>query len=71
MIAKNRGIGGLNTGMKHGTPAARGIVAVATAVVWMITFSNMDSFWNVSNRSSRRKRPNPRIADCNPPRRLS
>jgi hypothetical protein len=48
----------------EGSPAASGIVAVATEVVWRITFSATLKPDVIPYRSSSRKSPNPRTADC-------
>ena len=48
-------------------PAARGMVAVATAVVCTITFSSSVKPRNARYRPSALNSPNPRMADCSEP----
>lgn len=48
-------------------PAARGIVAVATEVVWTMTFSSIVKPFMQSKHCSTLNTPKPRIADCKLP----
>ena len=53
--------------MQDDSPAARGIVAVATEVVCTITFSSTVKPFMQSKQCSTLKTPNPKMADCRLP----